>query len=238
MFALLNVHLTGSKPLWQELVGPVLLAATAIAAAWIAARTANHRQQEQLDHDRKLQKEQLAYDREQRNREHVRDAIDEAVKGADEATRAMAEFSTPVKLGEEQRQINRATAAAYHGPDGPDSPGSKVVKELKELSELSTAVHDASLELASHSLRLSIRLGAEHPVVMTHNAFRVAFRQRHNILHKVALGSITDDERGELDETDEFASSTLEGFFAACRVWLTDRERDLDETGIGARSSN
>jgi hypothetical protein len=202
----------------------VLLAATAIAAAWIAARTANHRQQEQLDHDRKLQKEQLAYDREQRNRQHVRDAIDEAVKGADEATRAMAAFSTPVKLGEERRQINRAAAAAYQGPDGPDSPRSKIAKELKELSELSAAVYDASLELTSHGLRLSIRLGAEHPVVMSHIAFRVAYRERHDILDEVALGAITEDERVELDVSDELASSALEGFFDACRAWLTDCE--------------
>jgi hypothetical protein len=226
MLAAVNVHIVGGDPWWHQVIGPVLIAATAIAAAWIAARTANHRQQEQLDHDRKLQKGQLAYDREQRNRQYGRDAIDEAVKGADEATRAMAEFSTPVRLGEEQRQINRATAAAYKGPDGPGSPRSKIVKELKDLKELSTAVHDASLELASQNLRLSIRLGAEHPVVMTHNAFRLAFRRRHNILDKVALGSITENERSKLDETDEFASSALEGFFAGCRVWLTDQEHE------------
>lgn len=73
------------------MVGPALIAVTAIVAAWIASRTANRRQQQQLVHDREvqraqllrnrglqeaqlshdgvLQKAQLAYDREQRNRQ-------------------------------------------------------------------------------------------------------------------------------------------------------------------------
>ncbi len=85
-----DVHLVGGDPWWHQVIGPALIAVTAIVAAYISARTANHRQQEQLSHDRELhgaqlaydlelQEAQLAYDREQRNRQHVRDTIDSAV---------------------------------------------------------------------------------------------------------------------------------------------------------------
>jgi hypothetical protein len=218
MLAAVDVHIVGGDPWWHQAIGPALIAATAIAAAWIAARTANRRQQEQLDHDRELQKEQLAYDREQRNRQHARDAIDEAVKGTEEATRAIIDLFTPVT-----QEAGTAATGRYR----PTSQKAWLAKELKkELEELSTAVHDASLEMTSHSLRLRIRLGPEHPIVMKHYAFHDVFRQHHSILKKMMVGSITEDERSKLDESDKLASATLEEFFAACRAWLTDREHE------------
>ncbi|MBS1892284.1 MAG: hypothetical protein JST59_13390 [Actinobacteria bacterium] len=103
----IEVHTAGGKELWQELIGPVLLALTAIIAAWIAARTANHRQQEQLANDRHLQADQLAYDREQRNRQHVRDTVDEAVRGVDAALRAMFDYEAKIVVGDAQRNDRR-----------------------------------------------------------------------------------------------------------------------------------
>lgn len=105
------------------MIGPALIAATAIVAAWIAARTANRRQQEQLSHDLELQKAQLAhdrelqgaqlaYDREQRNRQHVRDTIDSAVRGLYASMRQSAEYQGLILTGDEKRGDRRAALQA------------------------------------------------------------------------------------------------------------------------------
>lgn len=85
------------------MIGPALIAVTAIAAAVIAAKTANRRQgaqlkhsrelqADQLAHDRELQKAQLAYDRRQRGREHTRVSVDDATRGVERAIRILAEY--------------------------------------------------------------------------------------------------------------------------------------------------
>jgi hypothetical protein len=117
----MDVHLVGGDPWWHQVIGPALIAATAIVAAWIAARTANRRQQEQLSHDLELQKAQLvhdrelqgaqlAYDREQRNRQHVRDTIDSAVRGLYAAMRQSAEYQGLILTGDEKRDEYRRIA--------------------------------------------------------------------------------------------------------------------------------
>lgn len=114
----MDVHLVGGDPWWHQVIGPALIAVTAIVAAWIAARTANRRQQEQLSHDRELQQAQLvhdrelqvaqlAYDREQRNRQHVRDTIDSSVRGLYAAARQSAEYQGLILTGDEKRDEYR-----------------------------------------------------------------------------------------------------------------------------------
>lgn len=227
VFALLNVHLTGGDPWWHQVVGPALVAMTAIAAAWLAARTANHRQQEQLGHDRDLQKAQFAYDREQRNRQDVRDAVDEAVKGTDDAVRVMAEFVAAIVSGDESRHINRATAAVLaQGPTTPDGPAQRLTEELEVLRGLNRALFDASIEMTSQTLRLSLRLGLHHPIVETHLAFRRAFSSRHDAMSPLHTRSITEEDRAGFGAAEQSSSDTHEAFVEACREWLMEVEAE------------
>jgi hypothetical protein len=227
---LIDVHLTGGKPLWQELVGPVLLAATAIIAAWIAAKTANKRQAAQLAHDRELQKAQFAYDREQRNRQDARDAVDGAVKVTDDAVRVMAEFFAAIVSGDESRHINRATAAALaQGPTTPDGPAQRLTEELEVLRGLNRALFDTSIEMTSQSLRLSLRLGLHHPIVETHDAFRAAFNNRHQAMVPLYNRSITEDDRVAFEAAEQSSSDAHEAFVEACREWLMEAEAESSQ---------
>lgn len=221
LLAVVEVQRVGGDPWWRDLLGPALAALTAVAAAVIAARTANRRQQEQLSHDRVLQAEQLAYDREQRNRQYARDAVDEALIGTDDATKKMAEFAALITLGDEQRAIHRATAAAYNGPVGPDSAVTKLTDEMERLRQVSMSIHDALLEMVSHGLRMSLRLNAEHPVVLAHLGYRQALQRRQEFLDTVAIRSVTEDDRPTLERNEEATAEALEGFHVACREWLT-----------------
>ena len=231
VFALLNVHLVGGDPWWHQLIGPVLLAATAIIAAWIAAKTANKRQAAQLAHDRGLQKEQFAYDREQRNRQDTRDMVDEAVKGTDDAVRIMAEFVAAIVSGDESRHINRATAAALaQGPTTPDGPAQRLTEELEVLRGLNSSLFDASIEMTSQTLRLSLRLGLRHPIVETHIAFRLAFNSRHAAMTPLHKRSITEEDRVAFEAAEQSSSDAHEAFVEACREWLMEVEAESPQT--------
>lgn len=231
MLAVIDVHVVGGDPWWQELIGPVLLAVTAIIAAWIAAKTANQRQAAQLSHDQDLQRAQFAYDREQRNRQDARDVVDESVKGTDDAVRLIAKFFAVTVAGDESRQINRAAAASVAGgPITPDGPAQRLTEELEVLRGLNRALFDTSIEMTSQTLRLSLRLGLRHPIVETHIAFRSAFNSRHEGMTPLHNRSITEEDRVAFEATEQSSSDTHEAFVEACREWLMEVEAEQPQT--------
>jgi hypothetical protein len=220
---LIDVHLTDGKPLWQELVGAVLLAVTAILAAAIAARTANTRQGQQLAHDRELQAEQLAYDREQRNRQHVRDAVDDAVRSVDAALRFMFEYEALIMVGDAQRMERLRVL----GDDG----ASPVVKadalgalkeETDEIHAQSQAVYDANIDLTSENLRLSLRLGKDHRIVKSQQALRDVYATRHNTLEPLYKRPLTDKDREEIHAASKSTEAIFYSFFEDCRRWFEE----------------
>jgi hypothetical protein len=189
---LLNVRLTGARPLWQELIGPALLALTAIAAAAIAARTANRRQGQQLRDNRELQTElqrqQLAYDREQRDRQHVRDTVDEAVRGMESAVRGIASYESAVKQQSAELIKDRAGKAA------------EIVNDL-----------------IVQTFRIDIRLGQSHPITQTHSAFSDAFSARRELVKSL---EVQGEEVDQQLASNEVLASAAAAFLAACRDWF------------------
>lgn len=218
---LIDVHLTGGQPWWQELVGPVLLAATAIVAAAIAARTANTRQGQQLAHDRELQKEQLAYDREQRNRQHVRDAVDDSVRGIDAALRVMFEYEGLIVVGDNQRTERRSVL----GGDGMRPTVEAVAlsalkEETDEIQAKSQAVYDAAIDLNSENLRLSLRLGKDHQIVRSQQALRDVYSERHSLLKPLHKRPLTDKDREQIRSVSKSTAEAFSSFFQDCRRWF------------------
>src|SRR4051794_37722487 len=89
MLAALDVHLAGSDAWWHGVIAPVLAVLTAIAAAAIAAHTANRRQEVQLRHDRDLH-----------YREETRGVVDKAATTATRASRACVLLEEGIRGGE------------------------------------------------------------------------------------------------------------------------------------------
>lgn len=232
MYALLDVHLTGGDPWWYQVVGPALIAVTAIAAAWIAARTANHRQQQQLEedgrlhakqlaHDRELQKAQLAYDREQRDRMDVRVVIDDAIKGVDEALRGIAEYVAAVQVDDETREAHRQMLAAEQVGSQQALREMQALKgETDELHQLSQGLYDTSIDLTSSGLRLALRLGSDHKIVKAHDAFGAAISEYHEALKPLHHRAITDEDRGLIEAAEQRAGLAVTAVFSECREWL------------------
>jgi hypothetical protein len=223
MLAVLKVHLVGGNPWWHEVIGPALIAATAIAAAWIAARTANHRQQEQLDHDRALQTEQLAYDREQRERVFVREVIDEAMKGVDQALRNLSEYSAAVLVGNEDRERHRrevTSAAPPHHRLKPVAALQALRAESDPVHSLDQHLYDVGVDLTSAALRLGLRLGEKDKIVVAHQAFADEFSAKHDLLSPLESRLITDEDRTALDTVDVRISQAVASIFSSVRQWI------------------
>jgi len=223
VLALLNVHLTGGKPLWQELAGPALLAVTAILAAAIAARTANARQGQQLAHDRELQAEQLAYDREQRNRQHVRDAVDDSVRSVDSALRLMFEYEAVILIGDDQRTERRSVLDDDGAPPPVKAEALSALKEeTDEIHAQSQAVYDATIDLSSENLRLSLRLGKDHQIVKSQQALRDVYSTRHSTLEPLYKRPLTDKDREEIRSASKSTEAIFNSFFQDCRKWFEE----------------
>jgi hypothetical protein len=222
--ALLGIHIDLSGN--HDLIGPGMIAITAILAAIIAARTANRRQAAQLQHDRELQSElqseRLAYDREQRDRQHIRDTIDEALRGVDAAIRTLAEYEAKIVVGDDQRSERRR---ALNGEDKASPMQlTEAVKKLQEetadIHTSSQATYDAAIDLTSMNLRLGVRLGKDHPIVKSHQAFRDVYSTRSESLRPLPNRPLTDDDQTQIRSAVDSTNAILTAFFSECRKWF------------------
>jgi hypothetical protein len=228
MLAVTDVHLTGGKPLWQELAGPVLLAATAIVAAWIAANTANQRQAAQLANDRELQKAQLAYDREQRNRQHVRDTIDSAVRSVDAAMRQAMQHEALVLIGDEKRDESRRI---LNDESVSSADREAALRRYEEaMDEVATAIQkgfEASSELTSGSFRLSLRLGPDHPICQSHDDYVAAYAVCFETLRDLPAVKLSDDDEKGIKAAADIADNAMMEFLSSCREWFAGEQREV-----------
>jgi hypothetical protein len=226
----MDVHLVGGDPWWHQVIGPALIAVTAVIAAWIAARTANHRQQEQLLHDRDLQAAQLAYDREQRNRQHVRDTIDSAVRSLDATMRQSAEYQALILTGDEERDECRRIADDEALPDADRAAAIRRYDEaMNEVGAATRKGFDMSTELISESFRLSLRLGIEHPICKGHAAYREAYGTSFEILRNLPTVKMTDEDRKKVKAADAAEGAAMIDFLSSCRSWFESEQREIAE---------
>lgn len=236
-----EMHLVGGDPWWHQVIGPALIAVTAIVAAWIAARTANHRQQEQLLHDRELQEaqlaydrelqgEQLAYDREQRNRQHVRDTIDSAVRGLYTAMRQLAEYQVLILTGDEKRDGYRRTADDEAAPDADRDAAIRDYEEaMNAVGAATLKGFEVSAELMSQSLRLSLRLGVEHHICKSHTAYYEAYGTCFEILRNLPTVKMSDEDRDKVKAADDAEGAAMRDFLSACREWFESEQLALEQ---------
>jgi hypothetical protein len=219
----ISLHLTGGRSLLEDLLGPLLISLTAILAAVIAARAANKRQAAQLAHGRELQAEQLAYDREQRNRQHVRDTVDDAVQDADAAYRVMADLASRIDAGDTNRHQRRTLI------DNPnvsltfkDSAIDIHQQDIDELKSSSAAAYDSIMDLASQNIRLVLRLGEGHVVPKAHEEFRAKYIARQEVLVGKHEALLTAGDRQMMLKAFEDEARAMVAFLSACRMWFEE----------------
>lgn len=172
------------------------VAIAAITAAALAAFVAIVNQRAQLKHDRKM-----------RNRDHIRDTIDNAIDTANRTRTAMRQFLSTLTTAEDQR--------SEHDVELPP----EMVNRLTQLRE-KTISNIRSMRSAQ--TRLESRLEEDDSVVDAHKAMLSAFLTVFENTFKGIRANRPSATREEDSQREEELKSAFVGFQNACRDWFAD----------------
>lgn len=177
---------------WAHNSGPMVLAIAAITAAGLAAYVAIRNNRQQLEHDRDM-----------RERAHVRDTIDAAMLGASATIHALSAVTSDL-----------AVKKSHAGTMGEEAEKTLEEETEKDLLKASSA----ESEMRANHLRLDLRLGSSHPIVVSHGGLREALTSASNAL---LSGIIRKDGERSPEEAHRIAALALEDFRSACRDWFS-----------------
>lgn len=219
----IEVRIVDGESEWLHIAlasaGPLFVALAAIVAAVVAARTANRRQQQQLDHDFAL-----------RRHEYVRNTLDSAVELAQEAIRA--DTALAIAASEVERERPGLLAILK---DGEASESYKEVsrEKLQELVQAGfkkwNTASDLVLEMHLADLRLSLRLGVEHEISTRYVDLREAINSSVNSALAGIKKSRTKQQLTESKAKDDELGKVFGAFMARCQQWLAQKpEPDTD----------
>jgi hypothetical protein len=203
-FAIQKIELIGGES-WLEHNS---VAIAAITAAALAALVAVLNQRAQLKHDREM-----------RNRDHIRDTIDSAIASANEALLAVGNFHSNVATAEEWREREM--------PDQEDKAAKAASREREERwsSELDRERDEAYpliQSMRAANIRLEIRLGAAHPIVLSHDATRAAFFE----LFSASMGGVGKNRaQTERDKDGDLSRAVRDHFLefrTAAQRWFNE----------------
>jgi len=173
MIAVTKVEVVGEDSQLKvllTLVGPILIAGAAVFAAWVARKTTNERQAEQLAHDSERQEMQLEHDREIRDREHLRNVMEGVFTGIAQALDVVADVA--VSVGAYEQLEEKMTTVDSLPESEAQEKNDEIRKGLAELNGLVEKAGDATNSLMYDTARLRLYLGKEDPVVLAHTVLR------------------------------------------------------------------
>jgi hypothetical protein len=211
---LLGVEWISDKTPVLEQIGPllgsILVAIVAAFAAWLAATTANRRQDRQLEHDTERQEAALANDRALREREATRVVVDRAMEGAVEAMDTA--LTLEVQVFNEQKALNEGDgdAVRQHHEVG--------VRVLKD------EVSPASIALNWHHIRLDSRPQTDD-LADAYGHFRDTHTQLVKLLRNGLSNNLSQEEEEAIHDMDRRATEKgAELLEAAGDWWSTGAE--------------
>jgi len=187
---------------WQQNGGSVAIAVAAVIAAGLAAYVAIRNTRQQLDHDREL-----------RNREHIRDTIDEAASKASDLRTSIDKLVATVQALEKLR--NAEEEAGQVDPER-ESNRKKLIGE-REDEALSCLF--PSREVAA---RLELRLDGQHSIV-------TSYRALHGALYTALVSSSLEPgewRSQEIRDGDQLRGDEVkkayDAFRQSCRSWSNE----------------
>jgi hypothetical protein len=191
------------------LAGSAFVAIAAIAAAVVAARTANRRQQAQLDHDMEV-----------RRREHIRDALDQAAERLYELFEALAVYELRVEEAEQARSAFRTAEDMQEIDDALLREAETLVDDAHR--ELETAREESVpklLAVQASEFRLGLRIGRNHPTSVSYQKAKLGFGELRKALDSGRTRDRSDDENAECAKRDDESNAAYENFFVAAEAW-------------------
>jgi hypothetical protein len=199
------------------LAGSVVIAAAAVAAAMIARKTANERQQEQLAHDTLRQERALEHDREMRDRDFLRQTVSSALENAISTTEAISGFKAKVSQAEERRRVVNTHAEDEESEEHVEA-WKALVETMGEVAPAMDEAHRASIAALTDNVRLRSLLGENSPVVKAHLKLVHAYRDWFDTQTSIADGTAeSEDEQAKASLTVDATAPLLKDFERACR---------------------
>lgn len=191
------------------LAGSAFVAIAAITAAFVAARTANRRQQAQLDHDIEV-----------RRHEHIRDALDTAAERLYKAFEALAVYELRIDEAERAR-VELKKARDRRDGNTSDLSQAEAQAGLAH-DEVETSRQEATpllLAMQASEVQLKLRIGGDHPTVETYESAKLSFSEVRGALDKGRFQDRTDDEKAECEALGDESTSAFDKFLTATEAW-------------------
>ena len=204
--AIQKVELVGGESWWSHNLGSLVVGVAAIVAAGLAAYISvrNHKQQ-------------LAHDREIRDRDATRKAIEIAVQGMSGFILEGVTFAEKIRILEK----NRALIAEDPDDDEAAAWQRRLHSAESEANKIVPSIYAATNTMHANTILLAIRLGKKHPITTAHAETREALK-----LWFVGLSRARTNNRDEAGlEASEKALKLISGartkFETACFSWMT-----------------
>jgi hypothetical protein len=186
------------------------IAIAAISAAVLAALVAILNRRAQLDHDREM-----------RNRDHVRDTIDEVVELTSEAVKATSLFHTQLRTVESKRkqqamaEVDEETFSAGQEEE--------LVSFEEELGTRANHLYEALVALHPVNVRLIMRLGETDAICETFETTRKAIEVFY-VEGVPGLDGNRDSAQQDNQRKEEVRDS-FSTFRYACYGWFKDKPK-------------
>jgi ABC-type nickel/cobalt efflux system permease component RcnA len=204
-----KVELVGGESWWSHNAGSILVGIAAIIAAGLAAYVSvrNHKQQ-------------LAHDRDVRDRDATRESIDQAVRGISLLILQGVILSGHVRTLEVAREGLDAI-----DPDNADALArqrAQIDSVGKAVQEIIPSISSATNTVHADTIHLSIRLGRRHPVAVAQSTTREALKSWVLLLNKGLGQNRSEEERTAADQGQKEIGKARNDFESACFAWMNE----------------
>lgn len=196
-----QIELVDNEGWLEQIAGPAMIAIAAIIAAALAAWVAIRNTQHQLDHDQRV-----------RNREHIRDAIDEAAAAFEAAFTGSDKLFSHVWALEMIRKTGRGAGTRGEGTLQPNNWQEAEQQTVEEGQAAREEAFAGVFRMEGAIGRLELRLDKEDPLITSYRG-----------LHDALLELVTRMSRGLNDNrildprVDEEKREAVVSQFAAFR---------------------
>jgi len=206
--AVRQVEIVGGESWWNHNAGSLVVGLAAIVAASLAAYVSIRNHKQQLTHDREI-----------RDRDAIRDAIDSAVQGISTCVLRGVTFSGSIATLEQARE--KLKGADRDNSEVLAKRQREVTASLSAVTEATTPLYTAINAMHADTIRLSVRLGKEHPVAVEQAKTRDALSEWTAALDKGRDQDRTDNEKKATKEAMGKVRKVRTRFEDACHTWLT-----------------
>ncbi|HEX6667900.1 MAG TPA: hypothetical protein VF081_15055 [Solirubrobacterales bacterium] len=189
-----KIELVSSDGWWNESGGSLFVAVAAVLAASLAAFVAIRNTRKQLEHDREL-----------RNREHIRDVLDEASKVAGDCYQDTVQYLARLLTLDEGLRRD------------PDAPHAGIRLATVDAQEALTSQLQT---MSTEQRRLQIRIGGAHPIA---SAFARAALSMAEVVTTVPIPTVLDPRA--IEQREARADAVCEAYaryIDACHDWFSE----------------